>query len=648
MPAESMQRSSHWWKVEPNGKEADPAEVHDELWGHVKTLWIQDSSQRWADRIYDAIYDSELLRSSGPYSQALSHLRRTGFDAARLNVSRSAVDTVVGKIGKNRPAIKTNPADAQWSLRKKARLLTRFTKGKMEALEVQDLAPEIVRDACVIGTGITQVGHAFGEIVIDRVPREEMIVDAKEARYGKPRQIHRTRQMAREVVMELFPHAEIEIKDAQEADSRDDENYEGDSNMIDVFESWHLPSSPEANDGRHAMIIDGCTLLYEEYDKPYFPFALMRYTTRRRGFWGRGLVQDGAEIQHSINDTVRDIQQSLYFGAQLRVWVRRGQGIVKQHLGRQQRPFVVEHDGIKPEYDAPNPVSSGQVQYLEMMIQRYYDLVGVSQMSASAKPALSSNASAVALQEIYDLETERLSTQEQSFARWWVDLAKMQIDVARDLHESKPAGGGKWNNQTVVDRIPWGDVDMAHDQYSLTLEPSNFLPDTRAGKLEAAGQLVELGILSGPELSYVMGSAPDLDKVNRLRNGPMSQLDCVMEKLGDEDEDVAELAPDAHMDLALGLKMAKAELASAFAEGAPPEVLQRFREWISLAREVWLKQKSEEAEMAAAVAPPPEMMPPEMMPPGGAPMGPEGMPPALPPGPEGAPPPPPMPMEMPQ
>lgn len=630
----------HWWKFDESDKEL----AHGAIVAHGKALREISARERWLDRIYEGIYENRVLAASGPYREALSLLRQSGFTAARLNVSRSIVETLVAKIGKKKPAIKTKALDVDYSFKRRARNLSRFVRGKQEDMEIHENAPMCLLDACVVGDGVIKVYPEHGDMVAERTPKEELFVNPREARYGNPRQLFQRKLVSREVLAEskLFSRYKAEIMQAATATNMDDDyEYEDayDDDMIEVWEAWHLPSSPDADDGRHGIAIENTMLYWGEWKRARFPFAWLRYAKRRRGWNGRGLIADLAEIQYKINDTVRDIQDALYFGSQLTVFVARGSGITRNHLGRQQRAHMLEVNRPNDvQYVAPNPVSKDAMMFLKELINWAYEFTGISQMSAQAKNPLGAGASGVALDNFYDLESERYATIEQNYARFHVDIAEIMIDCAKEISETPEADvRARWHERDVMQSIKWKDVDMKRDQFRLTLEPANFLPDSRAGQLQAAEQLSKAGVIQGPQVSMLLGGFPDLERVNRLRNAPYEHCEWIMEQLQDEDVDEAELLPDGFINLDLAMDMAKSEYARAVTEDAPPVVLERFRNYIFACDQAMKKAQQAMPIPGPQGETPPEGMPPEMMPPGAGPMPPGGMAPpvagALPPGP---------------
>jgi hypothetical protein len=635
-------KHAYWWKT-PIGERAN---VHDDLVGHANALWAAHAQMRFRDYVHAKIYRAlPKMMESSSFAPARAALAAQGYGTAKLNVTKSIVDTAVAKLGKERPMPSAVTDDSDWSIKRRARKFTRFMKGKMQETDFERIAPLVLRDACLFGTGVIKVASAFGEICPERVWKEEILVDPREARKGKPRQLGQVKQYAREVLREmvmgwgLTPERCKEICAAiDRSDSSTHYRSEVDDDVpmgelddqIDVYEWWHLPSSPEAEDGRHAIVIAGCTLLYEAWERPRFPFAFVHWTAPVKGFWGSGIVEELAHLQNQINRTIADIQKNLEIAGKLICFVRRGQGHNRQQMvGR--GPFYVEHDGAKPEYVVPQAVNPQNLALLDKHIQWAYDLTGVSQMSAQSRNTLGAGASGVALDNFYDIQSERFAHVQAQYANFRLDCGELYIDAAYDIAESreemddgadedgKPRAKpkpytAKHVDRSAVERLDWDGVSLERDQFTLRLEAVNFLPDTRAGKIAAADALAAAGLIDR-DVAGLMFDEPDIERVNRIKNAPYNNWERIMEEAADPDEPM----PVVHsfLDLALGKKMAIAWLNRMEADKAPDSVIGRYRRLIDL-----IKATDGKAKAAEAAAMPPAL------PPGAPPMGgPPGMPP---------------------
>lgn len=601
-----------WWTQD---------DAHDAVISISEEIRSMQSHEFWKCRIHRAIYSADSFgKQRGKYAAAMALLRSTGFASASLNVTRSAVDALVAKLGTKMTAVRPKTIDAEWKVRRKARRMGQFVAGKRESAGYNRLRPLLVRDALLTGTAVVQTAPEHGDIAIDRVPREEILVNPWEARYGKPRQLFRQRTMSREKLAALFPSKRASIEAAGMAElPKWDESYQYVSeHIVSVWEGWHLPSAPEADDGRYVICIEGTTLHSQKWERSRFPFAFLHYCRPDRGFWGTGLVEILAPLQHKVNEIAKDLQEALYFGGQTKMLVRRGSGVNQSHLGKGRHPHTVEVDNpADVTWMPPNPVAQYQLQYLQWMIDLMYELSGVSKLSAQAKkpPGLQSG---VALQEYYDIQSERFADFEQNLGHCDVEVSELLIDEAKSLYQDNPDFAADWADQTLIHRIKWADVDMARDEFRMQLEPTSFLPDTRAGKLQLSEKLAEMGIIQGAEIGNLLGGHPDVDKVMRRRNAPLNAVLHHVELLKDEDENLP--TPDSHMNLELAMEVMAAEYNDAIAEGAPEEVLERFDEYMQMLEDMAAKTAPAQAPQPGAI-PPDGMQPPgvEALPPGAAP-----------------------------
>jgi hypothetical protein len=114
------------------------------------------------------------------------------------------------------------------------------------------------------------------------------------------------------------------------------------------------------------------------------------------------------------------------------------------------------------------------------------------------------------------------------------------------------------------------------------MEPENFIPGTRGGRLEYIESLGKNGLIPDPSMIANAFDEPDLQRMNRSVLGPLHNLERIMEGLADSKVPMYDLMPDSTMNLALGLLMAKGELNEAQACGATDDELQRYRDWMEL------------------------------------------------------------------
>lgn len=540
-----------------------------------------------------------------------------------LNVLQSMVDTVVSRIAKRRPMPVISADDAEYSEKLYARRASRVLRRKMGQPAIERMMPMFLRDGVVRGDGFVQAVRNGGDITIEKFPRSELVFDDGEARDGMPLRLARVKRVDKDRLAALFPDDAKRIDKLSPAprDYWDPYDYDApvDVDQVEVVMGWSLPTGCGAADGKHIIAIrDGGKPLCERpWRRMRFPMARVQWTPGMRGFYGIGLIQQLAGSQNKVNDLWNDHQEALYWGSGLKIFQPRSANVDKHHL-RARHPVVIEYDGAKPDYEAPNPASSQAMDSLRWLIQQMYEISGISQASASSKSPLGPNASGKALDTMEDIQSDRFSQLETQQAMSRVDIGMALLDEAKELAEdvaSREVTGvelASW-----IDEIEWSKFDFDGGAYHLNIEPINFLPDTRAGKLDALGDLGKIpGLLTSPLQTAGLFEEPDIAREFRYLLGPKRMLEKVMEMLGDEKIPLLECVPTPQMDPALALEMAKGELGNAYSENASDALVGRYR---------WFLQMLE-GEQKMAI-PPPAPQPGPGGPGMGAPPPPPGMPP---------------------
>lgn len=575
-------RGMRWWL-------AGESECAPALWGWLERLRATWANGALIDLVHRAIYEARPLGSS---SSTFSHdqLMRSASAPAQINITKSMVDTATSKIAKRRPFPAIGADDAGWSEKLFAKRATRVLRRKLSQPKIERLKPKIVRDGLIWGTGVVKVLRRGGDVDLERVPRRELVVDPREARYGDPRTLAHVRPVPREVLAEQFPdHAEAimaaAVYDRSDAAARYAYDGEGYADHVEVIEAWHLPSGPEAKDGVHVIAIRGTTLLRDEWCRQRFPFAFFHWSEPVDDFWGQGLVEGLAGIQAKTNDMVRDAQTAIYYGSMLKVFVQRSSNVNKRHM-RARHPVVIEHDGAAPQYVAPNPVSAVTIQFIDWLINKAAEISGISQLSQAGKNPLGSNASGKAIDTMYDIESDRHSMVELALAMFMCDLGTLIIDEAREMADDDAEGEPGCKLAAWIDEIDWQKIEVDGGDYHLGVEAVNFLPESRAGKLSFVAELAKAGLIPDPTMTAALFDEPDIARANRTNLGPYHNIERCMEGLADLSVPMLDVVPDEYMNLKLGVLVAKGELNDAAAMGAPEDVLDRYRQWIDLAKEL--------------------------------------------------------------
>jgi hypothetical protein len=627
---DAIQRDEHWYRL-PLG-----APVHTSVVPYGQLLLQNESSFHAKNLARERIYRGVDLQNQ---KSALAALERGGLGIARLNALKAICDTFSSRLSKDRPMPSFVTDDSDWALKRQAKKFREFIVGQMLETEFDDLSRRALHDGTRLGSGFTRIDDNEDSVFAERLPVNDLLFDRRECKYGKPQQAIRIQRVARDYLAELFPRYRDAIERAPSSLRRkDDSDVDGDGprlgeldDYVDTWEAWHLPTMRESTNGRHALCIDtddpkAGTLVCEEWKEPRFPWSHFQLGDPDWGIYPEGFVDQLAMLQHRVNCIVRDIQLNLAATGRGHFMVNEANDIPTEMLAGFQ-PFKLKFKGsTPPTWNAPTPFNPAQMGALEMFIRQMFNLSGVSESAATSKSSLGAGASGVALDTQYDIDSDRFRMPQANYARYRLNGAQCYLDAAARVARRRQSTKGKkrswvavsWKNRDAIQRLDYDKVALEDGCYRLRIEPVNFLPDTRAGKLSIVEQLAKAGVI--PQwLVPTLFDEPDLQQANAIM---LAAFQNCMRKMDDlADEDIALPMPEPYNDLELELKIVVAYYNRVQIDRAPEEIQDRYRQYADLVTDA-IKTKNG-GDMPAPPAMPP-MSAAELPMPGGVPPMPQG------------------------
>jgi hypothetical protein len=317
------------------------------------------------------------------------------------------------------------------------------------------------------------------------------------------------------------------------------------SDVVTVCESWHLPSGPDAKDGLHVIALDNDLLFVEDWTKSYFPFARFTWGKRLYGYWGQGAAEQVQNIQLEINKLLWVKQRSLHLAGSFKVFLENGSKVVKEHLNN-DIGAIVTYTGTKPEYVIPPVIPMEIDTQINWLKQAGFEQLGISMLSAASQKPAGLN-SGKALREYNDIESDRFMVIGQLWEQFFLDLARLSVDVAKDIYDREGEYQVKVPGKSFIETIDWSDVDLDDDEYVMKMFPVSSLPQEPAGRLQTVQEYVQAGFIS-PRTAKRLLDFPDLEKVDNLENAAEEYLTSVFDKMTDDGEYTP---PDEYDDLGL-------------------------------------------------------------------------------------------------
>lgn len=489
-------------------------------------------------------------------------------------------DTATNKITKTKikPTFLTKGGD--WSKQNKAKKLERYALGQLYHTHFYEKAPLVFLNATILGTGCLKIYRIGKEIYLDRVLKPELWVDYSDAMYGEPRNLFHVKHFHREVLLEMFPDYETEIMGAG-SKREEDPIYgafykeESKTDLVKVIESWHLPSGPEATDGKHTIAIDSIPLLEEEYTRNFFPFAFIRWSPPQYGFWGTGIANILTGIQVEINKILKENQDIFHLMDIPQVWMEAGSKIVTSHFDN-QIGSIHTFTGTQPQSVTMGSVSQQRFAYLQWLIQSAYELVGISQLSAQSKKPEGLD-SGKSLRTFHDIETERFAMVEREWENFTLETVRQINDLSAEIAKEDKTfkilvGCGK-----TADEIKWNDINLACDEYIMQTYPTNLLADDPSSRLADVQEMMQAGLYTAEEGRKLL-DFPDTAALNNYLNADQEDIELTIERMIEHGE---YNPPEPLQNLQMGSTMMQRAYLRAKINQVPEERLELMRRWIA-------------------------------------------------------------------
>jgi hypothetical protein len=544
------------------------------------------------------------------------------------NVVYSCTDTLVSRLTQDKPKPVFLTDGGHYKERRLADEANAFLQGELFRLKAYAEGTMIAKDACVLGDGLFKVYPNFttGKVCADRTLETELLVDFNDGYYGKPRSIIHPKLVDRSVFAEMYPKAEAAIMAAQSGQV--DATPRSTETVTDQFicgEGWHLPSGPDADDGRHVIVCNEGVILDEPWDKPKFPFVKFGFNPNLVGWFSQGLAEILMPTQMEIYRMLIVASQSIELMGVPRIYIDEMSKIMETSFNN-RIGTIIKGRGNPPEF--LNAISNAPeiYQWIQWLIQNAYQMSGVSQLSAAGQKPQGLN-SGEAQREFMNIQDDRFNSLSERYKDMYIDLSYLIIDSAKDIVEKTGKYTTVYPGKDGTREVDLKEIrKLIDDDYIIQCFEESSLPKDPAGRQAKLSEMLAAGEIDNQEFRR-LSNFPDLKQSDQLaaalENRILHALDQIVEQ---GDKDYADIAPDAFIldpsDLATKLCVNYINLYSTLE--LEEEKMQVLRNWFTQVQ--GLKQQ--------AMPPPVQTAPtPQSGPQQGAPQTPPTQPPAAPMGP---------------
>lgn len=439
-------------------------------------------------------------------------------EAAKLNIVNSICRHATNYFGRSFPKPVFLPYGGK-EIRDQADIATRFVNGLFYQNDLFKEFRQAVLHAAIGGTGVIKVVESFDTISYEAVLPTELFIPEDEAECNNPRSIFQVKYLNKDVVQTMYPEYANQIKAAQPSSMMTAAGY---SQQIRVVEGIHLPSGPDAKDGRHIIAIEPDIVVFdEEYTDDEFPYAFFKYFESPVGFWGEGLGQLLLPYQVKVNQLLRNIEANIKAGGNLKIWVNRDSGISEDHLSNDLRGIVLMGQGAPPQHLVQPLVSPEILNHLNYLINSAWQAARFSpEMGVGKLPT--GVTSRVALLTSQDMLAEQHILTGKQLEDTVMQVARKTMAAAKRIYERTGSMETFFKSGKTVEKISLADALMDDDAFRIEVQASARTRDSVSGRLELAEYLADRGIWGKEQVMEALdlpGVFDDIDsELAEIRN----------------------------------------------------------------------------------------------------------------------------------
>lgn len=476
------------------------------------------------------------------YYNNIDELNEDTTATPNLNVIKSCIDTLSSKIAQSKVRPFFNCVNGSFKDIQTVKSAQQFFDQYYDAEDVNKKVSEAFRDACIF-----ENGYVFIDVdskKIDKALPWQVYERPSELSYGK---VTRTYYERKDYPVTLLP-AKVYNAIKEKIGLAEYVTYGLYFDTVNKIKVYYVPEYD--------------FILEDPYEAERTPFIRIYYNCPVSGNTSNSVVDMLYTIQLEINTLMNKIKDASQLNIAMTYLIPKGSGLKTGQLNN-RIGNIIEYEPTSNMTGSPVTVSTPSFidpQYMALLnelIQKAYELVGISALSAQSKKPTGLN-SGIALSTMEDVESERFETQLNQVIKSYVDIARTCLEVFPKDEDILP-------EVTTRMTIKWGDIVEESKKMQIQFSSADALSKDPSQKLQQLIALSQAGVIPQSRISQFM-EIPDLQGgysiANNAINAVMSIIqDCVNNDVFDIPEYIPlSLLEDEILNTQLSLRAANYEM----------------------------------------------------------------------------------------
>lgn len=443
--------------------------------------------------------DSEVV---GFYQRGTFNIEEDITSSIQENIIASCIETLCSKIASQKVRPFFNTVNGTFKEMQVARQAQIFFDQLYEENNVNKIITNAFRDACIFDKGIIKISD---EGISNRLPWN-VYVDPREVSYNQITMVAER--------LPKTPGRLLKLKYGIKADYNLD---------YTVYEYYDVLEHVKA-----IYVVELDKVITSKYEPKIIPYISIHYSDPIKGNTSQSVVDQLYGIQMQIDELLAVMKDSIAMNPGMTLLIPRSSNI-KTNMLSNRTGQIIQYDPIPGQTASPvtyatNDIISSQfVQLLDKLKNDAYEIVGISQLSATSQKPEGLN-SGVALSTMEDIESDRFETQLNNVIRLYVDVAKACLDIFPPEENILP-------DDIVRANIKWADIVEARNNMKIQFSAAQSLSKDPSEKLKQLTTLASSGVIPQSHIATLM-ELPDLQCgysiANNAYNAVYTFIDEVM------------------------------------------------------------------------------------------------------------------------
>lgn len=426
----------------------------------------------------------------------------------QLNIIASCIDTLHAKIAESKVRPFFTTINGTFKDIQTVKQTQHFFDIMFEEQGINKTVSDAFRDACIFDTGVIYIDEETA--TVRRALPFQVYISPSEANY---KHITKCYYEQRDFPVTCLPEKVLAKFRNKNLDFVDFGIY---------YDTFNKTKAYTAN---------GSFVLAEDWDKETIPFIFLHYKNPILGNVSVSVVDMLINIQQEINILMAKIKDASQINPANTYFVPDGSSIKAQQLNNRVGNVMTYKPqaagGVPVIVSTPAFIDGQYMSLLESLIQKAYDIVGVSQLSATSRKPSGLN-SGIAIATAEDIEADRFETQLNQVIRAYVDISKTCIKIFDKDSEVLPSSKYRCS-------IKWSDVLKEADNMNIQFSGADNLSKDPSTKLQQLQQLATAGVIPAARISQLM-QIPDLEMGYSLANNAIEAVMEVIKNCIEEDD----------------------------------------------------------------------------------------------------------------